>query len=104
MAETFVTLNNKGIMLNLEKCTFGISYGKLLGFLINSRGIEVNTKKIRAIESLRPPSTTKEVQGLTGRMTTLSHFISRSGERGFPFFKVIENMTNFNGRIKLTKL
>jgi hypothetical protein len=28
--------------LNPAKCTFGVPAGKLLGFLVSSRGIEVN--------------------------------------------------------------
>ena len=38
------------MMLNPEKCVFGIPAGKLLGFLVSNRGIEVNPDKIRAIE------------------------------------------------------
>jgi len=35
--------------LNPEKCVFGVSAGKLLGFLVSHRGIEANPAKIRAI-------------------------------------------------------
>ena len=89
LTETFKNVNKHGIKLNPEKCTFGVNSGKLFGFLVCSRGIQVNPEKMRAIEQLRPPSTVKEVQALTGRMAALSRFISRSGERGLPFFKVI---------------
>jgi hypothetical protein len=41
--------------LNPDKCVFGISTGKLLGFLVSYRGIEANPEKIRAIEAMRPP-------------------------------------------------
>jgi hypothetical protein len=47
--------------LNPAKCTFGVPAGKLLGFLISSRGIEVNLSKIRAIERMKPPTDLKEV-------------------------------------------
>jgi hypothetical protein len=39
--------------LNPAKCTFGVPAGKLLGFLVSSRGIEVNPSKIRAIERMK---------------------------------------------------
>jgi hypothetical protein len=38
-------------MLNPEKCVFGVSAGKLLGFLISHRGIEANPEKIKEIEA-----------------------------------------------------
>jgi hypothetical protein len=42
--------------LNPEKCIFGVSAGKLLGFLVSHRGIEANPEKIKAIETIRPPA------------------------------------------------
>jgi hypothetical protein len=47
--------------LNPAKCTFGVLAGRLLGFLVSSRGIEVNPSKIRAIERMKPPTNLKEV-------------------------------------------
>jgi hypothetical protein len=42
--------------LNPEKCVFGVSAGKLLGFLVSHRGIEANPEKIKAIETMRRPA------------------------------------------------
>ena len=41
------------MMLNAEKCVFGVAAGKLLGFLVSHRGIEANPKKIQAIERMQ---------------------------------------------------
>jgi hypothetical protein len=67
--------------LNLEKCVFGVSAGKLLGFLVSHRGIEANLEKIRTIEAMRPPAQIKDVQKLTGSLPALSRFISRLAAR-----------------------
>ena len=56
LAETFENLRATRMKLNPEKCTFGVSAGKLLGFLVTSRGIEANPDKIKAIDNMRPPS------------------------------------------------
>ena len=48
--QTFANLRRFRMKLNPEKCTFGVPAGKLLGFLVSSRGIEVNPTKIWAIE------------------------------------------------------
>jgi hypothetical protein len=40
---------------------FGVTAGKLLGFLVSYRGIEANPKKIRTIEAMRPPARIKDV-------------------------------------------
>ena len=44
--QTFVNLRRFRMNLNPEKCTFGVPAGKLLGFLVSSRAIEVNPTKI----------------------------------------------------------
>jgi hypothetical protein len=54
--------------LNLDKCVFGVSTGKLLGFLVLHRGIEANSEKIKAIEAMRPSTRIKDVQKLMGSL------------------------------------
>ena len=43
------------LRLNPKKCTFGVTSGKLLGYMISERGIEVDPDKIRAIINMSPP-------------------------------------------------
>jgi hypothetical protein len=45
--------------LNPDKCMFGVTAGKLLGFLVSCRGIEANPEKIRTIEAMRPLPTSR---------------------------------------------
>jgi hypothetical protein len=81
--------------LNPEKCIFGVSAGKLLGFLVSYRGIEANAEKIKAIEVMRPPACIKDVQKLAGLLAALSRFISRLAERALPFFKLLQKSGPF---------
>jgi hypothetical protein len=46
-----------------------------------------------------PPRYVKDVQKLTGCMAALNRFISRLGEKGLPFFKLLKKM----GKFKWTK-
>ena len=68
LRETFANLRKHGLKLNPEKCVFGIRRVKLLGCMITERGIEANPVKIEAIRRMKPPTTKKEVQKLTGRL------------------------------------
>jgi hypothetical protein len=72
-----------------------VSSGKLLGYMVSSRGIDANPKKVEAIEKLQPPQTRKEIQKLTGMMVALSRFISKLGERGVPFYKLLHKTYDF---------
>ena len=65
LATTFANLRRFNIRLNLEKCIFGVSKGKLLGYIVSERGIEANPKKITAISNMGPIRIVKGVQRLT---------------------------------------
>ena len=41
------------------------------------------------------PATIKDVQKLTGCMAALNQFLSRLGERGLPFFKLLKRQDKF---------
>ena len=47
LATTFANLQRFSVKLNSEKCVFGVSKGKLLGYIVSERGIEANPKKSR---------------------------------------------------------
>nr|AAO19368.1 putative polyprotein [Oryza sativa Japonica Group] len=96
LQETFDNLCAAGMKLNPEKCVFGVRTGKLLGFLVSERGIEANPEKIDAIQQMKPPSSVREVQKLTGRIAVLSRFLSKAAERGLPFFKTLRGAGKFN--------
>jgi hypothetical protein len=95
LEETFVNLRKVNIKLNPTKCTFGVPSGKLLGFLVSHRGIEANPDKVKAIEEMRPPCNLKEMQRLAGCMVALGRFITRSGEKALPFFKLMKHAGKF---------
>jgi hypothetical protein len=59
--------------------------GKLLGYIINERGIEANPDKILAISEIGQVRNVKDVQRLMGCLVALSRFVSRLGEHGLPF-------------------
>jgi hypothetical protein len=52
LKETFNNLCKFKMMLDPKKCVFGMSSGKLLGYMVSSSGIDVNLKKVEAIKKL----------------------------------------------------
>jgi hypothetical protein len=81
--------------LNPNKCVFGVPSGKLLGFIISHRGIDANPEQISAITSMKAPMCIKDVQKLTGCMAALNRFVSKLGQRGLPFFKLLKHQEKF---------
>jgi hypothetical protein len=92
---TFNNLRKYKMMLNPKKYVFGVSSEKLLSYMLSSRGIDANPKKVEVIEQLQPPWTQKEIQKLAGMMAALSRFISKLGECGMPFYKLLWKADGF---------
>ena len=90
LAESFQVLKDYNMRLNPTKCAFGVSAGKFLGFIVNCREIEANPDKIKVVLGMQPPSNTKEIQCLTGRIAALSRFVFRSSNKCRPFFQVLK--------------
>jgi hypothetical protein len=93
--ETFDNLRKFKMMLNPKKCVFDVSSVKLLSYMVSFRGIDMNPKKVEAIKKLQPPQTRKEIQKMAGMMAALSRFISKWGERGMPFYKLLRKADDF---------
>nr|XP_023899793.1 uncharacterized protein LOC112011661 [Quercus suber] len=78
LQETFETLRRYKMKLNPNKCAFGVSSGKFLGFMVSERGIEANLDKIQAILDMEPSKNIKEVQSLTGRVAALNRNVIKA--------------------------
>ena len=90
LQETFETLWRYNMKLNPNKCTFGVSSGKFLGFMVMQHGISANPNKIRVILDMEPPKSIKEVQSLNGRVMALNRFVLRATDKYLPFFKTLK--------------
>ncbi|XP_057976008.1 uncharacterized protein LOC131163438 [Malania oleifera] len=90
LRKLFKRLRKCQLKLNPEKCTFGASSGKLLGFIISEKGIEVDPDKIKAIREMPSPKTEKEVRSFLGQLNYIARFISQLTATCEPIFKLLK--------------
>jgi hypothetical protein len=95
LTKIFADLREFQWKLNPTKCIFGVPSGLLLGFMVGHRGIEAKSSKIDAIRKTAKPSNKKDVMKLTGMMAALGRLISKLGEKGLPFFKLLKKADKF---------
>ena len=62
LRKLFERLKKYKLRLNPNKCTFGVRSGKLLGFVVSVKGIQVDPAKVKAIQEMPTPKTEKEVR------------------------------------------
>ena len=91
----FEVLRQHKLRLNADKCAFGVGAGKFLGYLITSRGIEVNPDQIEAVKRLKLPSNPKEVQVLTRMLVALNLFIFKFVDRCRLFYQLLKKWKGF---------
>ena len=61
LLKLFQRLRKYRLRLNPNKCSFGVRSGKLLGFIVNQKGIEVDPDKVKEIQEMPTPRTEKQV-------------------------------------------
>ena len=77
------------LRLNPRKCIFEVTSGKLLGYMVSERGIEVDPDKIRAILDMPALRIEREVRGFLGRLQYISRFIARLTDICEPIFRLL---------------
>ena len=95
LKQAFQVLEKYNMKLNPTKCSFGVSSGKFLGYLVTKRGIEANPDQIRSIQNIQSPKSIKDIQRLNGRIAALSRFISKSSDRCHLFFSTLRKTKDF---------
>jgi len=90
------SINKYKWKLNPKKCIFRVPSSVLLGNVVSHDGVRPNPSKVKAVLDMRPPRNVKDVQKLTECMFALSRFISRLGEKGLPFFKLLKASEKFS--------
>lgn len=91
----FQRIREYRLRLNSQKCTFGVMSGKILGFLIKQRDIEVDPSKIKAILEMPPPRTEKEERDFLGKVQFIRQFISKLTLTCEPLFGFLKKGKKF---------
>jgi dsDNA-binding SOS-regulon protein len=63
--------------------------------MVSHCSIEANPTKVDAIRRMNQPTGKKDVMKLTGMIVALGRFISKLGEKGLPFLKLLKKSNKF---------
>ena len=63
------------LRMNPLKCAFGVSSRKFLGFLVHSKGIDVDPAKATTVATMRPLAIVKELKSFLGKVSYIRRFI-----------------------------
>jgi len=83
------------LRMNPLKCAFGVSSGKFLGFLVHSKGIDVNPAKATTITTMKPLATVKELKSFLGKVSYIQRFIPSLASITSAFTRLLKKGQSF---------
>uniref|UniRef100_A0A2N9HNW0 Uncharacterized protein n=1 Tax=Fagus sylvatica TaxID=28930 RepID=A0A2N9HNW0_FAGSY len=90
LRKLFQRLKKYQLRLNPNKCAFGVTSGKLLGFIVSGRGIEIDPAKVQAIRSMPAPKDRERDPKLLGKeFNYIARFIAQLTATCEPLFKLL---------------
>jgi len=90
----FTRLRKYNICLNSQKCSFGVTSRKLLGYVVSLWWIKLNPSNVKAIQEMSLPKIEKEIWGFLGYLQYINRFISKWTMVYEPIFKKLKKEVN----------
>ena len=81
--------------MNLLKCAFGVFANFFLGFWVHSRGIDVDSAKVMAIATMKPPAMVKDLKSFLGKVSYIRRFIPGLASITLTFTKLLKKGQSF---------
>ncbi|GLJ53606.1 hypothetical protein SUGI_1143570 [Cryptomeria japonica] len=81
----FDRLEQYHVQLNPKKCVFRVTSRKLLGYIVSSKGIEVDPAKVKEIMDMPPANNISQLRTLQGWLQSIRRFIAQLVDKCHPF-------------------
>ena len=94
--EVFTRLSNAKLSLNRKKCHFVKPEVEYLGHIVSPEGIKPNPEKTRAIQTMDPPTTVKDVRSFFGAVNYYRAYIENCSAIARPLTKLTHKNATFN--------
>jgi hypothetical protein len=82
--------------LNPKKSIFAVEQGKLLGFIVSSKGMIIDPERTQVISKLPPPTSKKSMQSFLGQINFVRRFVPSFSEMVRPLQNLIKKDTQYH--------
>ena len=89
LRQLFECLNKYGVLLNVNKCVFGVQEVTFLGYHVSADGTRPLDDKIRAIQEFPQPKTVKELRRFLGMLNFYHRFLPRVAQIQAPLNRLL---------------
>ncbi|XP_027348787.1 uncharacterized protein LOC113860563, partial [Abrus precatorius] len=88
-------LREEQLYANLEKCIFCTNHVVFLGFVVSSKGVQVDEEKVRAIQEWPTPKSVTEVRSFHGLASFYRRFVKDFSTLAAPLNEVLKKNVGF---------
>ena len=96
----FERMKQYKLRIKAQKCVYGVSSRKLLGHIVSRRGVEVDSKNIKAIIEMYPPMNLKQLRILQGKIQYVRRFICQLTNKIVPMSHLLKKEVEFKWNMK----
>jgi len=89
-------LQQAGLTVNISKCSFCKSKMEYLGYIISSRGVEVNQEKLRPMKEFPTPKTQRDVKQFLGLCGWYRQYIENFSTLVEPLNRILKKSMKFS--------
>ena len=76
------------LKLNPAKCAFAVKSGILLGHIVSKKGLSIDPDKVKAIQEMKPPSNSKELERFMGKVKWHTRFVKYLAHVACPLYQL----------------
>jgi len=91
----FNIMREHQLKMNPTKSFLGVANGKFLGFVVTSKGIQLDLEKVCAIQEMQHPRNLRKLKRLQGRLAYIRRFVLNLSGRCQPFNKLMKKGVSF---------
>ena len=95
LRKTFERIQEKGLPLNKDKCTFSMSKLTFMGKLLSNQGIRPTESRVEAVVDAREPQNAKEVRSFLGLVNFSARFILNLASIAEPLHRLTRKQIPF---------
>ena len=95
LKSVLTVLREEQLYANLEKCIFCTNHVVFLGFVVSSKGVQVDEEKVRAIQEWPTPKSVTEVRSFHGLASFYRRFVKDFSTLEAPLNEVLKKNVGF---------
>ena len=89
LRQLFAMLRENNLKVNIKKCRFAAPAVKVLGHIVDSKGLHTDPKKIEAVLAMPEPQTLLQLQSFLGLCNYYRAFVDHFADLSFPLTQLL---------------